>query len=193
MVERFFAAAKVVHTRNSDILLLLGSNKILGFKTLHRNEGRRAILDTVISRFAATPRYLICYGFCCGLFLTANHSLCWAFCNTYVVRTIFSCEEPCMLPRVLSKSSHFSQFHQHCYSRAEEQSHYETRNFAEKLQKDLYVSSLAYQTIVLNIRAQAKSSAQFQQRLHFVRDFELEWCYFHCLNRTSTCCCTNNS
>ncbi len=161
--------------------------KVLGFKVLHRNEGPRAIMDTVISRFGHPPKYLI-YDFCCGLFLAAIHRLWWALANVYVVCDGFHIRNHSCSP-TYSPNAHKA-------LRTVNTVAHEQRNRAicklgislRNCSQHLYTSLLAYQTIVLNIRAQAKGTTTFQRRPQKYSDFDIEWCSFQCLRLPCSCC-----
>ncbi len=139
---------------------------------LHRNEGPRAIMDAVVSIFAAIPRYLV-YEFCCGLFQTAIHCLWWALADVTVVCDNFhiknhSCS-PGYFPRAYPELKYTNTVAHEQINRGIQKLGLSLRN----CNQSLYVSLLAYQTIVLNIRAQAKGTAEFRGRERQYSDCDL--------------------
>ncbi len=133
------------------------------------------------------PRFLI-YDFCCGLFITAIHCLWWAISHVSVVCDTFhsknhSCS-PGYNPKV-HKSLNFTNTVSH------EQRNRAIQMLGQSLRnckRNLYVSLLGYQTIVLNIRAQEKGTQMYENRAKGLFDYDVEWCFFDCLELTCYSC-----
>ncbi len=118
-------------------------------------------MNTVVYRFAATPHYLV-YDVCCGLSVTAIHCLWWALSRTYVICDSFREKNHAssfgFYPRVHTALKSTNTIAHEQRNRAITK----LRNALRNCKKELYISLLPYQIIVLNIRAQAKSRYQFQ-------------------------------
>ena len=165
----------------------------LGFKVLFRDEGPKIVLDMILSRFPRHPRHIV-YDFACGLYSSAAHTLWWALENTVIVSDKFHAGNhngcsPSFLPTAhtgLDLSN----------SVAHEQRNRGIKLLSSSLRNSgchLYVSMLAFHTIINNIRARAKKTIVFENRPRLVSDSDIEWCYFDCLGMICNCCPSGQS
>ena len=159
-----------------------------GIKILFKNEGTKVVLDTIISRFVQMPRNII-YDFSCGLYGSAAHTLWGALKDTTIVTDNFHY-------RNHSKCS--PSFHPRAHSAldsantvAHEQNNRPISEIGRSLRKcgqKTYVELLCYLVTIENIRAKARSSSSFSERPLGCDDSDIQWCYFHCLKLTCSCC-----
>lgn len=160
---------------------------IKGMKVLSRHEGPRAVLNTIISRCLIPPRYII-YDYSCGLYASAVHTLPWALKDTTIVCDRFhavnhNCS-PGYLPSCHTDLNSTNTVAHEQRNRAIQELGKTLRNCSQKL----YIAMLGFQTIILNIRSQSKGTTIFENRPKLTSEYDMEWCYFHCLHLRCKCC-----
>ena len=163
-----------------------------GFKVLCNDEGPKAILDTIITRFPEIPRYVI-YDFACGLYSSAAHSLWWALRDTVIVTDGFHLKNhsqcsPAYNPRLHSELDLANTVAHEQNNRAIKGIGKSLRNCSQRT----YVGLLSYLLIIENIRAKTRRAEQYFTAQNF-DDFDLHWCYYVCLAERCTCCDTVTS
>lgn len=161
--------------------------KTLGFKVLGKNEGPRAVLDILLSRFPVLPRHMI-YDFGCGLYSSAAHNLWWALEDTTITSdALHSLNHNC-------SPSYFPTAHESLNMTntvAHEQRNRpisEIQNTLRYASQESYIALLAYQLSILNLKATAKASDEYEKRETGVSESDLGWAYFHCLKLRCPCC-----
>lgn len=162
---------------------------ILGFKVLEKNEGPRAVLDIIVSRFLEVPRFLI-YDFGCGVYNSAVHTLWWAIEDSTVVSDDFhggnhSCS-PAFLPTSHNLLNGTNTVAHEQRNRAITSVVQSLRHMSHKN----YIALLSVQATILNIQAKAKASPNFSARPRHVGPRDIDWLYFHCLGLNCPCCVT---
>lgn len=136
----------------------------MGFKVLDREEGPKAVLDVLVSRFPVAPMFLI-YDFGCGLLRSALHTLWWYIQDTTVVSDAFH-----IVNHTCSRA-----FHPRTYPSLDSTNtvSHEQRNkpiseIARSLRKcsrQTYIAMLSYHILLLNIRSQFRHAVKGTVRM----------------------------
>ena len=158
-----------------------------GFKTLCRNEGPKSVLDTIVTRFSETPKFVI-YDFACGLYASAVHSLWWALRDTTIVTDNFHLKNHTKCSPGYSPKCHTGLDNSNTV--AHEQNNRAINALARSLRnssQETYVGLLTYLLTIENIRAKTRRS-ELYSTVKNNDDFDLHWCFYVCLSQTCTCC-----
>lgn len=131
---------------------------MLGFVILDKREGPPALLNTIMTRFALLPEYII-YDFGCGAVRSALTKLPWLLCDSTILSDEFH-----VVNHVCSVSFDPRSFL--TLNKANTVAH-EQRNRAIKLLSRVlrasgqteYTRLLAYHTFIHNVRAHARSAS----------------------------------
>ena len=159
----------------------------LGFKVLGKNEGPRAVLDVLVSRFPEMPGHII-YDFGCGLYSTAVHTLWWAMANTTIISDAFHALNHKCSPSFFP-SAHVSVNMTNTVSHEQRnRSIAEISKSLRSMSQEFYVALLAYQVSIMNLKAKAKNSTNYENRGTDTNEHDLGWAFFHCLGYSCTCC-----
>ena len=131
---------------------------VLGFKVLFRDEGLKIVLGVILSKFPRLPGHIL-YEFACGLYSSTAHTVWWALENTVIVSDKLHAENhndysPSFLPIAHTGLNLSNSLSREKRSRGRKLLFSSLRNFG----CHLYVSMLAFPTIIKNIRARAKYS-----------------------------------
>ena len=182
------------YTPGSIILSCSCSNSIsYGVKVMQRDEGPRCILDTIISRFAQIPRFIV-YDFACGLFSSAVNTLWWAISETTIVTDNFhsknhrSCS-PSYLPRCYTDLDL-------CNTVAHEQNNRPITQLGRSLRNcsyRTYLGLLTYLLTIENIKAKTRATDEYRNRDRRFNANNTAWAYFNCLGKKCLCCNLSNT
>ncbi len=187
MFQGILSKAKIVHSGSANSELPLRKTHHVGIHVLDRDEGPKVVLDIILSRFTKLPRFIV-YDFACGLYSSAIHCLWWAIKDTTITTDNFHSNNHCCSPGFLPRA--------HTGLDSRNTVSHEQRNRGIKLlckslrnsSQRFYIGLVAYHTMVMNIRAKAKGSNEFERRGPLLSDYDIEWCYFSCLKLKCTCC-----
>lgn len=161
---------------------------IMGLKVFEKNEGPRAVLDIIISRFATLPRHVI-YDFACGLYSAALNNLWWALEDTTVVSDNLHSQNHTCSPN-FTPTAHDSLNMMNTVSHEQRNSAItQMQDSLRATSQESYIALLAYQACLLNLKAKTLSSPKYETRSEpHPNENHLEWAWFHCLGWSCPCC-----
>ena len=168
--------------------------KVLGFKVLERDEGPRAVLDVLVSRFESLPLFDI-YDFACGVYRSAVGGLWWVMESSTLVSDPFHANNhtcsPAFVPSAHVKLNTLNTISHEQRNRPIAR----IKNSLQQTRQDVYIALLAYQITISNIEAKGRRAEEEQVPVRNRSAKDIEWAFFHRLGMSCYCCtkAENNS